>query len=259
VTDHGDAAASAAPAAWSVGSVLADSVATYGREWRPLVALAALIEVPLVLAELVWHVTPTLRELRDGEGLAGLIALLALYGSLSHHFLAGVIERVVAADRHGHRRPTVGEVLRHLPWQRLVVADVLLTAGIFLGLATFVVPGIVVATWFALALPIINLEGRSVRAGFGRSYRLVRGHSWRVGAIAVGAFVLPSAVVGAVGLLTHTGDHVADALLHAVPATIVLPLASLPLVITAFDLVALHPADDAGGAGDLGVPRSISP
>jgi hypothetical protein len=237
-----------ADATWSIRSVVVDALATYRREWRPLVILAALIEVPIVLAELVWHVTPSLRGLRDDDGLAGLVALLALYGSLSHHFLAGVLERVVAADRHGHRRPRIGEVLRDLPWHRLVVADVLLTAGIFGGLAVLVVPGIVIATWFALALPIINLEGRPVLDAFGRSYRLVRGHSWRVGVIAIGAFLVPSAILGAVARLTHSDNAVVDALLHAVPATIVLPLASLPLVITAFDLVALHP--DGGHPAD---------
>ena len=50
-----------------------------------------------------------------------------IYGALSHHFFAGLLERVVSAERHGHRHPTLGEVVRNLPWHRLVVADLILT------------------------------------------------------------------------------------------------------------------------------------
>lgn len=239
------------PGRFSVRLVLRRSLDIFGRDWHRLLVLAAAIEVPLVAAEVLLHVTPSIRGVTEDESLAGLVALLTLYGSLSHHFLAGLLERVVGAHRQGAPRPTLRAVVRHLPWTRLIVADLVLTAMILAGLALLVVPGLVIATWFALALPIINLEDRGVLASFGRSRALVRGHFWRVAIIATGAFVVPEAVVGAVAVAAHTGNAAIDLVLHAIPATVVLPLAALPIVIAAFDLVDLDaarpPAVEASG------------
>lgn len=69
--------------------------------------------------------------------------------------------------------------------------------------------------------------------------RLVRGHSGRVAVIAIGAFLVPEAVVGLVGAALHTGNVAVDIVVHAIPATLLLPLAALPLVVATIDLVAL--------------------
>ncbi len=121
-------------------------------------------------------------------------------------------------------------MVRGLPWARLIAADLLLTALILAGLAAFVVPGLVVMTWFAVVLPLVNLERRPVPATFARSYHLVRGHSWRVALVAVTAFVIPEVVIAVVANVTPTGNVALDALVHAIPAVILLPLAALPIV-----------------------------
>jgi hypothetical protein len=231
------------PGRLSLARILRDTGRIWWRDLGPLTVLAAVLELPIVVADLAAEVTPTLRELRDGSAVLTAGALLVfLYGTLSHHFLAGLLERVVASDRHGHQRATLGEVLRDLPWLRLVVADLLLTGLIVLGLATLLLPGLVVLTWFAVVPPIINLERRPVGESFVRSYRLVRGHSWRVAVLALGAFAIPQVVVAVVADALHSGNVLLDALAHAVPAIVLLPLAALPIVLLAFDLVALDRA-----------------
>lgn len=236
-----------APAQFSIGVVLAESMRAFRRHWRRLLLLAAAIEVPLVLAEVILHVTPSLRGLAAEESLEGVVALLTIYGALSHHFLAGVLERVVSADRQGRPSPGFREVVHHLPWHRLIVADLVLTTLTIIGLAALVVPGIVVATWFALTLPIINLEDRRVLSAFGRSRQLVRGHGWRVGVLAVGTFVIPEALLAWIAIATHTGNTAIDLVVHAVPAVLVLPVAALPIVLAAFALVDLETNSAGGG------------
>ncbi len=185
----------------SLASILSDTVSIWRRDLRPLTILAAAIEIPIVVAEIALHVTPSLEDFVEGSVvISGGVLIVLIYGSLSHHFLAGLLERVVAADRHGHRRPSLGEVVRGLPWARLIVADLVLTALILAGLAAFVVPGLVVMTWFAVVLPLVNLERRPVPATFARSYHLVRGHSWRVALVAVTAFVIPEIVIAVVAI-----------------------------------------------------------
>lgn len=232
-----------------VGAIADGSLETWRRNVRSLTVLAAGLEVPLVVAEIALHLTPGLRNLVDDDfTLTGAALVVLVYGSLSHHFLAGLLERVVASERGGHHRPGLRDVLLGLPWRRLIVADLLLTSMVAAGLSFFVVPGLVILTWFAVTLPIVNLERRPVLASFARSYHLVRGNSLRVFAVAVSAFAIPEFVIASIASLTHhlTHNPTLGAIGHAVPAIVLMPIAALPLVILAFDLVDLDNAATPG-------------
>ena len=75
----------------------------------------------------------------------------------------------------------------------LIVVDVLFAVVVALGLDAFVVPGIVAYTGFALAGPLVELEGVGVKAAFVRSWTLVRARFWTVFAV-----IVPITVVSAV-------------------------------------------------------------
>jgi len=209
----------------------------FAAHWVRLLALAALVEVPLVVMEVTLHVAPGVRSFFDRDAVLPLVLVVAVYGSLSHYFFAGVLERFVTADREGAAAPTMGAIGRELPWGRLVVADLALTGSIALGLLLLVVPGLVVATWFALTLPLINIEDRGVADAFRRSAELVRGQAWTVAFVTISTLVVPEAVLAVVVASVSTGHVVADAAVHAAVATVLLPLAALPIVIVAYDLI----------------------
>ncbi len=119
------------------------------------------------------------RALHDRYSL--LVALLTgpLSVSMAGIVLyAGMLDRVVGHHLHGHERPTVRGALRTLPWTRLLVADAILVAATTLGVALFVIPGLVVFTFFCLVGPLVNIEGIGVRAAFRRSAALVRRAVW---------------------------------------------------------------------------------
>lgn len=221
-----------------------------GESWRlfaanrvRLLVLAAVIELPLVAIEVTRHVTPGVRTLLDWDAFAPVVAVVLLYGSLSHYLFAGVLERFVTADRLDVPAPTVAEIVRELPWIRLIVADVVLTAAVVIGLALFVVPGLLIATWFGLTLPLINLEGRSPLDAFGRSAELVRGHAWTVGWICIGSFAIPEAVLTLLAAATHGFETVAAVAIEVTVATLLLPIAALPIVVTTHDLIVARRAD----------------
>jgi hypothetical protein len=123
-------------------------------------------------------------EFRDDHpGALGIaVFVVSVFGSGSEGFAlvfyAGLLDGLVGAYRYGHREQPVGEVLRTLPYGRLVAADSILTLATYVGVALFVVPGILVFTLFCLIGPIVNIERQSVREAFGRSYRLVRPRFW---------------------------------------------------------------------------------
>lgn len=232
-------------------SIVAGSYGIWRRDYRSLTVLAAGLELPLVLADLAFHITPGVRSLTDDSTTLSITVLVVLlYGSLSHHFLAGLLERVVDTERKGHRRPTLREILYDIPWYRLVVADLLLMVLFVIGFAAFVIPGLLVMTWFSVTLPIVNLERDKVVPSFVRSYRLVRGYSWRVFLLTITALVVPELLIAAPAQLTAAlSDSVlATAIGHAVPAIILMPIAAVPIVILAFDLVEIDAARFARAA-----------
>jgi hypothetical protein len=227
----------------SLRGIAANSWRIWRRDIRALTILAAALELPIMFVDVLLHVAPGVEGLTEETVTFGFIALLVIvYAALSHHFLAGLLERVVASERHGHPPPTLSEVIHDLPWMRLVIADLLLTGVLAITLVPLVIPGLVAMTWFAVVLPIVNLERNPVLPSFARSYHLVRGHSWRVFAVVITVFLIPDGIIGFItGLVHELTDHpVLNAVAHAVPAIILMPIAALPIVVLAFDLVALE-------------------
>jgi len=236
----------------SLAPIGRETLRVWRRELRPLTVLAVLIEVPLVLAEVLLHIDPSWRVVLRGDGWATGAGFVVVYGALSHHLMAGLLEGFVAEERDSRGHPRLPSVLRDLPWGRLLLADLILTVMAFVGFLAFVVPGLVVLTWFSIVGPVINLERGGVLASFRRSHHLVRHRPLVVAFIAVSTFLVPEIVIASVATAAHTGNVLVDAVVHAVPAVVLLPLAALPLVILTFDLVALD-------AGRQPRPRATSP
>jgi hypothetical protein len=145
--------------------------------WR--VALVALIIFvpPAVLSVLLSEVRTSL-EADPGliRGLGFLLGLLAvslvrLAGPVVY---AGYLDEAVGHEYFKGHRIYFGTVLRTLPWARLVVADVILIVGGTIGLALFVVPGLVWLTLFSLVGPVIVQERHGLIDAFARTLRLAR-------------------------------------------------------------------------------------
>ena len=225
------------------------------RMWREhfgqLTALAVLLEAPIVVIELALHVTAGIRISTTTALSANIIsAPLAIYGSLSHHFLSGLLEKVVGAKRHGHRMPTLLETFEDLPWIRLLVADLASTLLILLGTIALIVPGVLLATWLTPLLVVVNLERRTVRQSMGRSRQLVRGHFWRVLLIGIVLVGLVEVLGQIAADLVHRAFHAewVEVLVEASASALLLPLAALPIVFLTFDLVDLDAVRISAGS-----------
>ena len=108
------------------------------------------------------------------ESLAGVFVFGA--STLGLTFYSGMLERLVGSVERGESPQPIGEVLRTLPWLRLLWADVIL---VFIGgVASLlvVVPGLIVDTLFALVGPLINLFDASVPEAMRKSVRVVWPH-----------------------------------------------------------------------------------
>ena len=217
---------------------------TFARHWRSLALFGAAIFIPLGAVEVVAHDVGEI----DVAGLsdAGALALVgasiaiivtALIGEL---FFAGVVASAVS-ETHGGQAPSLGELIRSVPYGTLVVIDVLSVAGIALGLLLLVVPGVLFLGYFGLAAPMAKIEHLGVRAAFGRSRRLVRGHLGLVLLVLVTVSLAGQALsAGAAGLIAGALGHsfVAEWVAASAAEVLSTPIWALASVALAFELIA---------------------
>ena len=153
--------------------VLTEAWTVYKAHWQHLLTIALAVYAAVALIGLV------IGLILEGWAAAivtGLISLVATF------WLQGALVRAVDDIRDG--RPdmtfseTLGRVRPQLP--SIMVAGIIAAIGILLGLLLFVVPGLVLLTWWVLVIPVIVLENRSAGESFGRSRELVRGYGWNV-------------------------------------------------------------------------------
>lgn len=84
----------------------------------------------------------------------------------------------------------------------------LTNAGIILASLLLIVPGIVLATWWCVALPARIAGGEGVVDAIGKSRALTKGHRWAIAglfAIALAVFLIPLFILGVVGAIISGG------------------------------------------------------
>jgi len=195
-----------------------------------LLLLGALVFIPLGflsaltdrISEIHAESTSDVFDLGTVALIAGVLAQAATT-LLGEVFYAGAVGLTM---RQGERSqpPPLRYVARRLSYGRLIAVDILLSIGVAVGLVLLIVPGVLFFAWFALAGPIVELEGRGVRAAFARSRQLVRGSVWTVllvlvpitlasEVLAAGLLQLPSLVIHEPLLRDWVGESLSNILL----------------------------------------------
>jgi len=177
-------------------------------------------------------------------------ALLSDSGSLLLQFLAtaiqlaatalytGFVVKLVEDVRDGRRDHTVNELFssasRHIG--ALIINGVLWGIAIAIGLVLLIVPGLYLATIWAVCQPAIVSENRDALGAFSRSRELVAGDGWAVfGTILVAILIqIGVAVVAvAIGAAIGVGALIAATI---IASTITAPISALVATVLFFDL-----------------------
>jgi Membrane domain of glycerophosphoryl diester phosphodiesterase len=138
----------------------------------------------VVLAVMVFGAVDLLDALarggRTGTWLTLLTLILALAGVAV--LQGGLVEIVRGLHVNGDDDASVLEVFRRAGGRAMKLLRISLLAGlgIGVGLLLFVVPGAVLATRWAVAVPVGMLEEGTARDALRRSREIVRGNGWRV-------------------------------------------------------------------------------
>lgn len=237
---------------------------TYTTHAGILLPAALILYVPLGLLDAgAEHFGPFEVEKLDLYTSLLLFGALAQFAAaaLGDSFYSGITASAVLQARGGVRRSR-WEVAKTLPYRRLIIVDLVVTFGTTIGLALFLIPGVVFFTWFALAAPVVKIERVGVVASLRRSRALVRGSFWTVllllGTLYFGSnFLTPTAQDLAVSVTgdTFLGDWAAAVLVGVA----IEPIVAVTAVVLALELIELHRPEEqessVAGMGAEAVPR----
>jgi hypothetical protein len=165
------------------------TVRTFAGRAGFLLMLGALVFIPLGLLDALADRTGSIHVSHPSELTSlAVVALVvgfvfqAITGLLGEVFYSGAVALTLANTESG-QRPTLWEVARSLSYGRLIAVDILFGVVVVVGLLLAIAPGVIAFAWFALAGPLVEIEGCGVRESFAGSRKLVRGHFWTVLAV----------------------------------------------------------------------------
>jgi hypothetical protein len=235
----------ALPRPMGIGEILGTAFQLYRRHWRTLLAIAAVVVVPLTLLQyLLGDLVRTQGETtRNGVvetatwavGIAGLLA--ALVGILTYLVLTGAITRAVAAEVAGED-PSVEQSYR-FGFHRLgsvLLVSVLVGLATIGGLILFVIPGIYVGVRLCVSIEALVVEGRRGTEAMGRSWSLVGGHWWHAFFTLLVAALLTGIVNAVITAPFSATNWFAQAVAAAVATVVTLPYGVLVGVLLYLDL-----------------------
>jgi hypothetical protein len=241
----GQPGAAALPRPLGIGEILSTAFQLYRRHWLTLLAIAAVVVVPLTLLQYLlgdWirsrgEVTSyqQISTATWAVGAAGLVAGLA--GLLMYLVLTGAITRAVAAEVAGED-PSLEQSYR-FGFHRLgsvLLVSVLVGLATIAGLILFIIPGIWIGVRLAVSVEALVVEGRRGTQAMGRSWELVGGHWWH----AFGALVVAGLLTGVVNAVITTPfsntSWFIQAVAAAIATVITLPYGVLVGVLLYLDL-----------------------
>ncbi len=156
-----------------VGSVLGRTLSVWGRNLVPFMLVGLVVVSPVLLGFLLLGFSPSPSPLAARAlDLVSNVLTLALTGAVTF----GVFQSL-------HDRPTdVGEILRKgvsrlgAVW----VTGILMGIAVALGTCAFIIPGLLLATRWWVAVPVAVIESRGASAALKRRSELTEGNRWRV-------------------------------------------------------------------------------
>jgi hypothetical protein len=233
----------------TIASFYARIARTYTR-WAPfLLLLGTIVFVPLGLVDAIAvHFDLRSLDVENGAVLfAVVVTTLALAGTglIGEVFYSGAVA-VALTHPHDGRPPSLREIAGRLKYRRLIAVDLLYTLIVSVGILLFVAPGTVAFVWLGLAGPVVEIEGRGIRAAFARSLRLVRGRFWLVFFVLVPVEIAGDGLANLATSFTHhlLGSSLPAEWLSESLANIVLtPAYAVAAVLLTLDLIAEKDGD----------------
>jgi hypothetical protein len=210
----------------------------------------------LLPAAVILYLIPAALGLANGVAGQALALAASIIAAVAYQ---GLVVQAVRDIQDGVRDLSIGGLFRSVS---KVLAPLLWTAilvglGVFVGFLAFLIPGLVLLTWWAVAAPVVVCEVRTPTEAIGRSRGLVRGHGWRVFSVLVVTFLLVLIADLLLASLANaiSGSDIAFAVAQLLAGTLTAPVFALASAVLYLELLQLHgeqlpPADMASFSGE---------
>jgi hypothetical protein len=231
MTDVSNAYRNDAGTDFSLGNVFSLSFSILGANFAPFAVLGALASIPMVALTVLFpdvavNGAGAAPDMAPGRAIMGLLSALLIFPVMiiaQAMILFGAFQDMLR--RPVRVLPSIGVGLaRFLP---IIGVSVVQGAGVLLGFALLIVPGIIVALAWCVALPVCVVEKLGPIASLRRSAALTKGHRWKLFGIyflliIVGAFIRGAfnGILHAIGqpIVSTIGEFVWEALYLAYTA-----------------------------------------
>lgn len=162
----------------------------------------------------------------------------------------GMVVGLVRDLQDGRRDSSVGDLMRSVMpvLAALVGAGILSGLGIGFGFLLLIVPGLYLATIWAVIAPVIVVERRGVFAAFGRSRQLVSREGWQVFKVILTAFLLTALASIAFSEIAETvaSGPLVRIVFAALAATLTAPVTALVAATVYFRLLSINSQQQPG-------------
>jgi hypothetical protein len=229
-----------------IGEILSTALQLYRRYWRTLMAIAAVVVVPLTLVQYgIGHWVRSHGQQMDGQvavstsfwAVASASLLAALVGLLVYQVLTGAITRNIAAEVAGQDLGV--EQSYRFGFARLgpiLVVSILVGLATVLGLIVFIIPGIYIGVRLAVSIQALVVEDKRGTEAMRRSWDLVGGHWWHAAFTILIAGLITAVVNAVITAPFSAGAWLLQGIAAAVATTVTLPYGALVGVLLYLDL-----------------------
>jgi hypothetical protein len=229
-----------------ISEILSTAFQLYRRYWRSLVAIAAVVVVPLTVLQYgVGHwVRSHGQQMQDQVvvstsiwAVASASLLAAVIGLLLYQVLTGAITRTIAAEVAGQDLGL--EQSYRFGFARLgpiLVVSILVGLATLLGLIVFIIPGIYIAVRLAVSIQALVVEDKRGTQAMRRSWALVGGHWWHAAFTLLVAALITVVVNAVITAPFGAGAWFIQGVAAAIATTVTLPYGALVGVLLYLDL-----------------------
>jgi len=197
-----------APAQFSIGRVIGDSIGIYARNFVGFTFLALLIGLIYLLVAMynLGQVPLQASEVPDFSATGGNALARMLVNVLTQAAIIYGTFRDLRGDRAGIGDCITRGLVSIVP---VIVGSILLVIGVSIASLFFLVPGVILALMWWVYVPVIVVERKGIFESFGRSRQLTSGRRWSILGLVIIVLVLTvvvSAVANMVAVVAVSGS-----------------------------------------------------
>lgn len=173
---------------------------------------------------------------------AGLAFIALIVSLVATTLFTGMVVELVSDIQDGKRDASAGQLLRAVTpvLGKLILVGIVAGVGILIGFILIVIPGLILATLWSVAAPVVVLERPDGLRALGRSRELVRGNAWNVFAVILLLVILVGIVGSGIEVAADAAGTAVGLVVRVVVGILTAPISALAAAVLYFDLRKAH-------------------